>query len=205
MRPTVEALAAAEGMPAHAAAVRAMRALAARVPAPTPGRRRATRSRASPGIDPRRSSATTRTRRRCRCRARRPGAIAGALAPINSYPPGGYHELRGAIAAYNGVEPENVVLGVGADDLILLCARCFAAPGRHDRDPRGADLPALPARGAARRRRGRRRRPGAHVHLPAQQPRRRAAAAPDGAAARLRRGLLRVLRRDRGRRCSTTG
>ena len=59
----------------------------------------------------------------------RPGTIAGVLAQISSYPPGGYHELRGAIAAYNGVEPENVVLGAGADDLILLCARSFAAPG----------------------------------------------------------------------------
>ena len=80
----------------------------------------------------------------------RPGTIAGALASISSYPPGGYHELRGAIADYNGVEPENVVLGAGADDLILLCARCFAGPGRHDRDPGGADLPALPDRRAAR-------------------------------------------------------
>jgi histidinol-phosphate/aromatic aminotransferase/cobyric acid decarboxylase-like protein/imidazoleglycerol phosphate dehydratase HisB len=59
----------------------------------------------------------------------RPGAIAGALASINSYPPGGYVELRRAIAGYDGVEPENVVLGVGADDLILLCARCYAGPG----------------------------------------------------------------------------
>ncbi len=30
---------------------------------------------------------------------------------------------------YAGVEPENVVLGAGADDLILLCARAFAGPG----------------------------------------------------------------------------
>ncbi len=59
----------------------------------------------------------------------RPGAIARALASINSYPPGGYVELRGAIATYAGVEPANVVLGVGADDLILLCARAFASPG----------------------------------------------------------------------------
>ncbi len=59
----------------------------------------------------------------------RPGTIAGALASISSYPPGGYHELKGAIAAYNGVDPDNVVLGVGADDLILLCARSFAGPG----------------------------------------------------------------------------
>ena len=33
------------------------------------------------------------------------------------------------IARYAGVEPENVVLGAGADDLILLCARTFAGPG----------------------------------------------------------------------------
>ena len=37
--------------------------------------------------------------------------------------------MRRAIADYNGVEPDNVVLGVGADDLILLCARCYAGPG----------------------------------------------------------------------------
>jgi histidinol-phosphate aminotransferase len=34
-----------------------------------------------------------------------------------------------AIARYAGVEPENIVLGAGADDLILLCARTFAGPG----------------------------------------------------------------------------
>ncbi len=59
----------------------------------------------------------------------RPGAIAGALASISGYPPGGYHELRAAIADYNGLGPENVVLGTGADDLILLTARCFAGVG----------------------------------------------------------------------------
>jgi histidinol-phosphate/aromatic aminotransferase/cobyric acid decarboxylase-like protein/imidazoleglycerol phosphate dehydratase HisB len=59
----------------------------------------------------------------------RPGAIAGALARISGYPAGGYPELRSAIATYAGVEPENVVLGAGADDLILLCARAFAGPG----------------------------------------------------------------------------
>ena len=59
----------------------------------------------------------------------RPGTIARALAGINNYPPGGYKELHRAIADYNGVDPENVVLGLGADDLILLCARAFAGPG----------------------------------------------------------------------------
>jgi histidinol-phosphate/aromatic aminotransferase/cobyric acid decarboxylase-like protein/imidazoleglycerol phosphate dehydratase HisB len=60
--------------------------------------------------------------------AARPGAIAGTLAGINTYPHGGYPELERAIASYAGVEPENVVLGAGADDLILLCARSFAGP-----------------------------------------------------------------------------
>jgi histidinol-phosphate/aromatic aminotransferase/cobyric acid decarboxylase-like protein/imidazoleglycerol phosphate dehydratase HisB len=59
----------------------------------------------------------------------RPGALAGALADVNTYPHGGYIELEAAIASYAGVAPENVVLGAGADDLILLCARAFAGPG----------------------------------------------------------------------------
>jgi len=59
----------------------------------------------------------------------RPGTIAGPLARINTYAHGGYPELLDAIARYNGVGPENVVLGAGADDLILLCARAFAGPG----------------------------------------------------------------------------
>jgi len=59
----------------------------------------------------------------------RPGAIAAALAGTNEYAHGGFPELVDAIARYAGVEPENVVLGAGADDLILLCARTFAGPG----------------------------------------------------------------------------
>jgi histidinol-phosphate/aromatic aminotransferase/cobyric acid decarboxylase-like protein/imidazoleglycerol phosphate dehydratase HisB len=61
--------------------------------------------------------------------AARPGTVASAIARANEYPHGGYPELVRAIAAYVGVEPENVVLGAGADDLILLCARAFAGPG----------------------------------------------------------------------------
>ncbi|HEY6052672.1 MAG TPA: histidinol-phosphate transaminase, partial [Gaiellaceae bacterium] len=59
----------------------------------------------------------------------RPGAIARALADVNTYAHGGYPQLIAAIADYAGVGPENVVLGAGADDLILLCARSFAGPG----------------------------------------------------------------------------
>jgi imidazoleglycerol phosphate dehydratase HisB/histidinol-phosphate/aromatic aminotransferase/cobyric acid decarboxylase-like protein len=66
----------------------------------------------------------------------RPGALAAALAEVNTYPHGGYVELEAAIARYAGVEPANVVLGAGADDLILLCGRAFAGAG---------DTVALPA------------------------------------------------------------
>jgi len=59
----------------------------------------------------------------------RPGAIAAALAEVNTYPHGGYTELQAAIARYAGVDPVNVVLGAGADDLILLAGRAFAGPG----------------------------------------------------------------------------
>ncbi len=59
----------------------------------------------------------------------RPGALASALADVQNYPHGGYTELTAAIAGYAGVGPENVVLGAGADDLILLCGRTFAGPG----------------------------------------------------------------------------
>jgi histidinol-phosphate/aromatic aminotransferase/cobyric acid decarboxylase-like protein/imidazoleglycerol phosphate dehydratase HisB len=59
----------------------------------------------------------------------RPGALAGAVARVNEYPHGGYTELVAAIARYNDVEPENIVLGAGADDLIMLCTRSFAGAG----------------------------------------------------------------------------
>jgi histidinol-phosphate/aromatic aminotransferase/cobyric acid decarboxylase-like protein/imidazoleglycerol phosphate dehydratase HisB len=59
----------------------------------------------------------------------RPGTIAGTLARIHTYAHGGYPELVAAIARYAGVGPENVVLGAGADDLILLCTRAYAGPG----------------------------------------------------------------------------
>jgi histidinol-phosphate/aromatic aminotransferase/cobyric acid decarboxylase-like protein/imidazoleglycerol phosphate dehydratase HisB len=58
-----------------------------------------------------------------------PGALAGAVARVNEYPHGGYTELVAAIARYADVAPENVVLGAGADDLIMLVARSFAGAG----------------------------------------------------------------------------
>jgi histidinol-phosphate/aromatic aminotransferase/cobyric acid decarboxylase-like protein/imidazoleglycerol phosphate dehydratase HisB len=59
----------------------------------------------------------------------RPGTVAGALAEVNAYAHGGHSQLVAAIASYAGVAPDNVVLGAGADDLILVCARTFAGTG----------------------------------------------------------------------------
>jgi histidinol-phosphate aminotransferase len=59
----------------------------------------------------------------------RSGTVADALERIQSYRHGGFPELVHAIAGYAGVASENVVLGAGADDLLMLCARSFAGPG----------------------------------------------------------------------------
>src|SRR5690348_16145232 len=56
-------------------------------------------------------------------------ALTDELGRIQTYPHGGYPQLERAIADYAGVAPENVVLGAGADDLILLVTRSFASPG----------------------------------------------------------------------------
>jgi histidinol-phosphate aminotransferase len=53
-----------------------------------------------------------------------------SFAALNEYPEGTYRELREAAAGYAGVDPEEIVIGAGADDLIGLVARTFLAPGR---------------------------------------------------------------------------
>jgi histidinol-phosphate/aromatic aminotransferase/cobyric acid decarboxylase-like protein/imidazoleglycerol phosphate dehydratase HisB len=58
--------------------------------------------------------------------------LAESFARLNEYPDGTYRELREAAAAFVGLPGawEQVVVGAGADDLILLCARTFLCPGR---------------------------------------------------------------------------
>jgi histidinol-phosphate aminotransferase len=58
--------------------------------------------------------------------------LAESFARLNDYPDGSYRDLREAAAAYvgGGVAWQQVVVGAGADDLIMLCARAFLAPGR---------------------------------------------------------------------------
>ncbi len=59
----------------------------------------------------------------------RPAALARALAEVNEYERGRYLPLREAIARYHGVEVENVALGAGSDEFIVLLAQMFAAGG----------------------------------------------------------------------------
>jgi histidinol-phosphate aminotransferase len=49
---------------------------------------------------------------------------------LNEYPPGGYRDLHAAAARYAGVEPEQIVLGAGADGVIHLIARTYLTTGR---------------------------------------------------------------------------
>lgn len=55
--------------------------------------------------------------------------LAESMACLSQYPDGSYRELREAAAAYAGLAHENVVVGAGADDLILLLAQVFLGPG----------------------------------------------------------------------------
>ena len=86
-----------------------------------------------------------------------PATVAGALERINAYAHGGFPELLQAIADYNGVEPENVVLGAGADDILMLCARAYAGPRRPDLGHVRADVPGVSGLDVGRGSGGRRR------------------------------------------------
>ena len=55
--------------------------------------------------------------------------LAESMARLNEYPEGAYGGLRTAAASYVGLAPENVVIGAGADELILLLAQTFLGPG----------------------------------------------------------------------------
>ncbi|HJU47301.1 MAG TPA: histidinol-phosphate transaminase, partial [Gaiellaceae bacterium] len=56
--------------------------------------------------------------------------LAESMGRVHEYPDGGYRELCSAAAHYAGLQAENVVIGAGADDLILLSARVFLGSGR---------------------------------------------------------------------------
>ena len=58
--------------------------------------------------------------------------VKAALASFDGYhyyPDPEQREVRRAVALYAGVEPEQVVLGNGSDEMLDLCARLFLSPG----------------------------------------------------------------------------
>ena len=57
-------------------------------------------------------------------------ALGTSMARLNEYPDGTYRALREAAGGYVGLDAEHVVVGAGADDLILLLAHTFLAAGR---------------------------------------------------------------------------
>ena len=57
-------------------------------------------------------------------------ALGTSMARLNEYPDGAYGDLREAAGGYVGLDAEHVVVGAGADDLILLLAHTFLAAGR---------------------------------------------------------------------------
>jgi len=59
----------------------------------------------------------------------RPAALARALADVNEYDRGRYQELREAIARLHDVDVDQVALGAGSDEFIVLLARVFAEGG----------------------------------------------------------------------------
>jgi histidinol-phosphate aminotransferase len=59
---------------------------------------------------------------------------------IHDYPGADYRPLREAIASYRGVDPAQIVVGAGADELILIVAKAFLGPGR----VAATDTPAYP-------------------------------------------------------------
>lgn len=65
---------------------------------------------------------------------------AQSLRTLNEYPGANYRELREAAAIHNGLEPEQIVPGAGADEMILLCGRAFLDRG----DTAVATMPTYP-------------------------------------------------------------
>ncbi|MBI5166718.1 MAG: histidinol-phosphate transaminase [candidate division NC10 bacterium] len=55
-------------------------------------------------------------------------ALREAIEGINRYPDGGGYYLKQALAKKHGVEPENLVLGNGSNEVIELAARTFLSP-----------------------------------------------------------------------------
>jgi histidinol-phosphate aminotransferase len=79
-------------------------------------------------------------------------AVAGAAAGLARYPSPVAEPLRGVVARYHGVEPDQVFLANGADQVLDSCYRAFASPGDAvvRTDPSYSLLPVLAALFSAR-------------------------------------------------------
>jgi histidinol-phosphate aminotransferase len=56
-------------------------------------------------------------------------AIQRSLADIHRYPEDSSHDLKQALARKHGVQPGNILLGTGADEVLLLLGQLFLEPG----------------------------------------------------------------------------
>ena len=56
-------------------------------------------------------------------------AFRGIAAGLHRYPDGGATELRKALGARHGIDPERIVCGNGSDELLQFLARAYAGPG----------------------------------------------------------------------------
>ena len=56
-------------------------------------------------------------------------AVAAALKDSSLYPDGSSRKLREALAAHNGMTPDQVVVGNGSDEILLMIALAFIKPG----------------------------------------------------------------------------
>jgi histidinol-phosphate aminotransferase len=56
-------------------------------------------------------------------------AVAASLNDSSLYPDGASRALRQALAAHNGVKPEQIVVGNGSDEILLMLALAYLKPG----------------------------------------------------------------------------
>jgi len=63
------------------------------------------------------------------CSPKAAEAIREELGNLQLYPDGGAVELTKALAAHLGVEPNQIIFGAGSDEVILMIARAYLAPG----------------------------------------------------------------------------
>jgi histidinol-phosphate aminotransferase len=68
-------------------------------------------------------------------------AARAALADSNRYPDGGSHRLREALAALNGVSPEEIFIGLGSSEIIDLAARVLLRAGLQGLTSEGSYAP----------------------------------------------------------------